>query len=158
MLNKNRMRIILICSLIAILLFLYYRQSNYLVYYAKIANSNSEVKIVDLGSDEGFAVSDLDIGSIGVYRKSNMQVELATLKEYELNFILENGRTRKLFLSSFENIPDYSKDSINDSEVINGVFSKNNKYYIIEDSRVFIRFKAEFYDSLFELIENFTQP
>ncbi len=158
MLNKNRKQIVLICSLIAILLVLYYRQNNYLVYYAKIAHFHSEVKIFDLGSDESFAVSDLDIGSIGVYRKSNMQVELATLKEYELNFILENGRTRKLFLSSFENIPDYSKDSINDSEVINGVYSKNNKYYIIEDSRVFIRFKAEFYDSLFELIENFTQP
>ena len=91
---------------------------------------------------------------MSVYRKSDMQVELETLKEYELNFILENGRTRKLFISSFKNIPDYPKDSINDSELFIGVYLKNNKYYVIEDSKVFIIISDHhFYDSLFELIE-----
>ena len=152
--KKNIKRILIISGLISLLLLLYYRQGNYLVYYAKMAYHHSEVKVIELITDRSFTVNNLDIVSIGVHKKSNLQVQLEALKEYELHFKLENGRTRRLFLSSFKNIPYYSKKSINDSEFIDGVYLKNDKYYILEDSKVFIVFKDHHsYDSLFELIE-----
>ena len=143
--------IIIILSILSILLF---NRSRYLIDYAKLNIDVNEIEIVDTISNNSFNINEPIIGSLCVFRKSEIQCDFKLHKEYELFFKMKKGNIRKLYISSLTEVPYCSTSDIDTLAIIKKKYQHNGKYYLAEDKRAYVLFGDEFYDKIFELIDS----